>query len=218
MAYMFAGCAKLDAVDFASLATGNVNDMQYMFSGCARMTSFYVPNFNVTRVSNMTAMFQGCTLATAVVANHWELNLGGSVNTTNMFSGDSQLVTIFVGDGWDATRLGASTGMFAGCVKLVGGDGTAFNATAPGINGSAATTAGGYMTYADYVVTYRYIDYASANPQPTYMGYAAGEVAACPYPPVWASSSSTGTPRPTCRTTPRPFPTPQPTSTRPPQT
>lgn len=74
----------------------------------------------------------------------------------SMFNGCYRLTTVYVGDGWDLSKVTDSANMFAGCNSLVGGQGTAFK---PGYTNKTyavadgGETAPGYLTHINDRVT-----------------------------------------------------------------
>ena len=82
------------------LHTDNVTDMAWMFQDCALLTSIDVNGFNTAKVTKTKGMFQGC----------------------------KALKTILCNNDWSEGIVTQSADMFKGCTKLVGGNGTAFDA------------------------------------------------------------------------------------------
>ena len=99
MAWMFAGCGQLNAIDVSGFLTSRVTEMQCMFSGCTNLKSLDLTSFNTANVTNMQNMFFYC--------NHLE--------------------TIIVGDNWSTAAVTKSTDMFNNCTNLVGGQGTTYD-------------------------------------------------------------------------------------------
>ena len=77
-----------------------------------------------------------------------------SFNTRNvtdmstMFSGCSNLKTIYVGEGWDLAHLRTSYKMFDGCTSIVGGAGTTY---VPGCTDAAYAHVDGREAYPGYL-------------------------------------------------------------------
>ena len=119
----FFGMGKLKTIEGLSyLNTSEVTHMGWMFSGCKSLTSIDLSSFNTSNVTVMTTMFFDC----------------------------GELKTIFVGDGWSTAAVTESDFMFDGCTKLVGGQGTTYNAnhvdaTYAHIDGGPSNP--GYFTY-----------------------------------------------------------------------
>ena len=82
------------------LNTEDVTTMWGMFRNCSSVTTLDVSSFNTSRVTNMLGMFADC----------------------------SNLTTIYGGDGWNTASVGTSGSMFLNCTRLVGGQGTVYDA------------------------------------------------------------------------------------------
>ena len=74
--------------------------MEYMFQGCDTLASLDLSRFNTLNVKDMGGMFNGC----------------------------KNLKTIYAGNGWSTDAVTESSEMFLGCTKLVGGQGTVYDA------------------------------------------------------------------------------------------
>ena len=83
------------------LHTDAVTDMSGMFFECSKFTTLDLSDFNTSNVTNMLMMFNNC----------------------------SSLTTIYVGSGWNTDNVEYSGYMFNGCINLVGGAGTTYNAS-----------------------------------------------------------------------------------------
>ena len=123
MAAMFLGCHSLTNLDVSHFNTANVTDMGWMFSACTSLTSLNISNFNTENVTSMASMFGGC----------------------------EELTTIFVGNGWNTSKVGDSENMFYGCNKLIGGNGTRFDESHTDVTYARIDMEGtpGYLTGAD---------------------------------------------------------------------
>ena len=111
------GCTSLTSVDFSNfkIYTGNLVSMYGMFENCSSLTSLDLSNFNTSQVRNMRKMFSGCkNLKTIYVGNEWMLA--------------DRVKNEWTSSGGEASSNG-SAGMFTECTKLVGGNGTVFDAT-----------------------------------------------------------------------------------------
>ena len=84
---------------------------------------------NTSEVTNMYGMFGYCTSLTSVDLSHF--NTSNVTNMVNMFQGDSNLRTVYVGNGWSTAAVTASDYMFYNCTSLVGGKGTAYSSSNP---------------------------------------------------------------------------------------
>ena len=123
MAAMFLGCHSLTNLDVSHFNTANVTDMGWMFSACTSLTSLNISNFNTENVTSMASMFGGC----------------------------EELTTIFVGNGWNTSKVGDSENMFYGCNKLIGGNGTRFDESHTDVTYARIDMEGtpGYLTGVD---------------------------------------------------------------------
>ena len=134
------------------------------FSNCSNLTSITgLENLNTTNVTTMANMFSWCSLT--------ELDLS-AFNTANvtemsyMFSYCTNLLTIYVGDGWTVGAGAATTSMFLNCNALVGGLGTYYNSektdgTMAHIDGGAANP--GYFSRKGDPVAYAVVTKNSDN-------------------------------------------------------
>ena len=152
MGYMFGYCSSLANLDLSSFNTANVTNMFCMFQYCTGLTGLNMSNFNTANVTNMGCMFYNCrglanldlsSFNTPKVTNMNQMFYGcsgltsldlSSFNTgvTNlmkyMFQSCSKLTTIYVGSGWSTDAVTSSTNMFMNCIKIVGGQGTTYDA------------------------------------------------------------------------------------------
>ena len=80
--------------------TEDVTTMWGMFTTCSSLTTIDLSSFNTSKVTNMLGMFSGC----------------------------SNLTTIYAGSGWSTATVSVGVNMFTNCTKLVGGQGTTYNA------------------------------------------------------------------------------------------
>ena len=173
MSKLFKDCAKLEQVNVSTLDTSRVTNMSFMFDGCLRLKYADLNSFNVSAVTSFENMFNNCSVITTVVAANWSLNRAGSINCNKMFYGCGQLSHIYVGTGWVQGLLGGGTDMFTNDAKLPN-----FNANN---KTSAYATTEAYLTYADYVITFEYLSYATPL-TPSFEGYTAGEAVELPTP------------------------------------
>lgn len=82
------------------LNTSEVTNMGLMFYNCNKLTSLDLSNFDTKKVNDMSWMFQDC----------------------------SALISIYAGQGWSTASVSNSAGMFTGCTKLKGDNGTTYSA------------------------------------------------------------------------------------------
>ena len=172
LSYMFMGCSSLTSLDLSGFNTDMVKDMDSMFNGCSSLTSLNLSSFNTSLVGSMGYMFSGCSSLTSLNLSSFEtpevewmgwmfqgcsslktLDLS-SFDTSKvidmglMFSHCSNLETIWVSDLWTDNNNNGDL-MFELCEKLVGGQGTVYDADH--INASYAhidegATNPGYLT------------------------------------------------------------------------
>ena len=152
MSFMFADCSGLTNLNLSNFNTGKVEYMSGLFAGCSRLTNLDLSNFNTARVENMREMFCSCINLTSLdvssfitgsvtdmsamfcdCINLTNLNLENFVTVyvedmTDMFNNCKKLTTITVGNGWSTESVYDSDDMFTGCIKLVGGSGTTYDA------------------------------------------------------------------------------------------
>ena len=156
MGQMFNICQSLKSLDLSSFNTANVTDMHHMFSGCSGLISLDLSRFNTAKVTEMNGMFNSCSGLTSLDLSSF--NTAKVTEMRSMFCYCTNLVTIYVGDEWSTAAVINSSQMFTRCTKLVGGEGTTYDAN-----------------YTDK--TYAHIDGGTANPgyftaPPVYQAYA----------------------------------------------
>ena len=133
MWHMFCSCGNLEKLNLSGFDTKNVQSMQSMFDGCSSLKQLNILNFDTANVNNMNYMFYQCTSLTEL-----DLSSFDTKNVTNMkgmFSNCSNLKTIYVKEldgsgnaGWSTASIKNSNDMFLECEKIVGGNGTTYNA------------------------------------------------------------------------------------------
>ena len=154
---MFYQCAKIETLDLSNFDTRNATNMSNMFGGCVALQNITLgENWSTENVTNMSGMFSHCSynvihtvishenFSTANVTNMsymfstitsfsnlslTKFNTAKVTNMNNMFEGSWSLTSIFVGTDWSTESVTTSTKMFTGCTNLVGGAGTAYNAS-----------------------------------------------------------------------------------------
>ena len=123
---MFGYCTSLTSVDLSHFNTSKVTNMSCMFAFCGSLTSLDLSHFNTSNVTEMAIMFALCESLTSLDLSHF--NTSNVTNMENMFQGDSNLRTVYVGNGWSTAAVTASDYMFYNCTSLVGGQGTTYDA------------------------------------------------------------------------------------------
>lgn len=121
---MFSSCYQLTSLDLSGIDTLNVTDMSDMFAGSG-LVSLDLSNFNTQKVEWMSGMFGYCTSL-----KNLDLSSFDTSNVTDiegMFRNCENLETIYVGSGWDMSKVEMGENVFDYDQKLVGGAGTAYN-------------------------------------------------------------------------------------------
>ena len=127
MASMFSYCNNLTALDVSGFDTRKVTDMGGMFSNCQRLTSIDVSNFKTTSTTNLGDMFYCCKALTSLDLSSF--NTAKVTDMNWMFHTCTNLQTIYVSKGWNTDNVTQSGNMFKDCAKLVGGQGTTYDAS-----------------------------------------------------------------------------------------
>ena len=103
---MFYSCSSLKQLDLSNLDTTGVENADFMFYKCESLTELDISNFNTSNMKSMWLMFWLCSGLTKIYVSEFN----AETNT-----------------GWTTTAVTKSEGMFRGCTKLVGGNGTTYN-------------------------------------------------------------------------------------------
>jgi surface protein len=147
----FNDCTSLVDLDLSSWDTGSATTFAQMFEGCASLKTIKgIENWDVSNVTTAEEMFNSNSRGMSIE----KLDLSGwntaSLKATwNMFLGCNHLSTIYVGDGWDMSKVTSSGSMFSDCNSLVGGNGTVFDASKTDKTYACVDAEGvpGYLTY-----------------------------------------------------------------------
>ena len=123
---MFENCSSLKSLDVSKFNTSNVTDLGAMFANCPSLTSLDVRHFDTSNAKSLNSMFRDCSGLTLIDLSSFDTN--NAINMGAMFKNCNSLTTIHVGEKWNTTNVEDSDEMFAGCEKLVGGKGTAYDA------------------------------------------------------------------------------------------
>ena len=146
---MFNGCSGLTSLDVTGFDTSKATSMSYMFAGCSGLTSLNLLGFDTSKVTSFAYMFSGDTGLTSLDLSAF--NSANVTSMTSMFAGCDQLATVYVSDLWVTTKVTAnnSKNMFDGCVTLVGGNGTPYDASHLDKTYACvdSTSTPGYFTY-----------------------------------------------------------------------
>lgn len=139
-AEFFANCTSLETIHMGTL---KCVDMYGMFSG---LTALKTLDFTgpVSGFEICTNMFENCTSLEVLDLSMLDTSHAGTME--HMFYGCSNIVSIYVGDGWDVSKVWHAVDMFKGCTNIVGQYGTTYNDSKTDIS-MAHYGAGGYLRY-----------------------------------------------------------------------
>lgn len=164
IAHIFRECTGLKHLNVSNWNTSNVSTANAAFSGCASLQTINVRGWDVSNFNTFAEIFYQCGSLKELDLSLWENNkitsaaalFGGlaqlevldisNLNTSNvtsifkMFASDTKLKTIYVGNGWDMSKVTQSTPKqnmygdwsnafseaFLNCTNLVGGNGTTY--------------------------------------------------------------------------------------------
>ena len=126
----FYGMNKIDTIiGLEYLNTSEVTIMNWMFGHSNNLEHIDVSHFNTDKVNSMYAMFGDCEKLKTLDLSNW--NTANVTDMDMMFSFCLELKTIYVGSGWNTDCVTESEHMFANNFLLVGGQGTAWDASNP---------------------------------------------------------------------------------------
>ena len=141
MGGMFYGASNLTTLDLSNFDTSKVKNMSGMFYGCISLTTLNLSSFDTSKVTNMNGMFKNMTNIEVLDLSSFDTSsvtqFYGSASTgrnslvadAGMFQNCRKLGVIYVSEEFVTTNVTSSEGMFTGCTSLVGGVGTAYNAS-----------------------------------------------------------------------------------------
>lgn len=121
---------KLTSLNLSSFDTKNVETMQAMFAGCTQLYSIDLSNFNTQNLTNTSYMFSMNYLEPILTTvDISSFDLSKVTTTAGMFQGNYMLRTVYCNSDCSAsTVLTSSSNMFNGCTRIVGGNGTTYDA------------------------------------------------------------------------------------------
>ena len=126
----FYGMNKIDTIiGLEYLNTSEVTIMNWMFGHSNNLEHIDVSHFNTDKVTSMYALFGDCEKLKTLDLSNW--NTANVTDMDMMFSFCLELKTIYVGSGWNTDCVTESEHMFANNFLLVGGQGTAWDASNP---------------------------------------------------------------------------------------
>ena len=137
------------AVDLSGIDTSACIAMDLMIADCYKLTALDVSGFDTSKVVYFFSMFvHNKSMEVLDVSSFDTVN---AENANYMFAHCEKLKTIYGSDKFTVEQAKSAEGMFDGCTKLVGGNGTAYDADH--INGEYAridtADAPGYFTAKD---------------------------------------------------------------------
>jgi surface protein len=119
MTYMFNHCHSLTSLDVSGFDTSKVTYMHHMFGYCSSLTSLDLSGFDTSKVEDMSQVFMGCSSLTSLDLSGFDTSK--VTDMFAMFNNCNSLETIYGGN-WN--YIDNSVLMFAGCLNLVGGQGS----------------------------------------------------------------------------------------------
>ena len=147
---MFYDCEKLTELDLSNFTCPNVRAYNMLFCNCGRIQSLDLSAMNLGKASDMSQMFSGCwslknvNFGSDEISPAWTTYMFENCHSLEtvdltafkaeeiafmpyMFTGCDSLTTILVSYPWNTYHAKGSDQVFAGCEKLVGGNGTVFD-------------------------------------------------------------------------------------------
>ncbi len=116
-------------VGMENLNTKDVTDMSSMFFDCMSLTSLDLSHFDTGKVTNMYGMFKACgQLKSLDLSSFATRQVTGM---SSMFFNCYSLKTVYVKEDyyyWETSNVEISDNMFLGCISIVGGGGTTYDA------------------------------------------------------------------------------------------
>lgn len=125
--YWFNDCGLLSSISgLEKLDTSKLTNITSMFCNCSMLKSVTgLEEWNTSNLIRAGGAFQNCSRLTSLDLTNWDISsLSISVS---MFNGCNNLISILADSDW--ATIQTSSGMFYGCSKLVGGNGTAYDSS-----------------------------------------------------------------------------------------
>ena len=146
--YEMEDLTRIDGME--NLNTRDVTDMSNMFSDCMSLTSLDLSHFDTGKVTNMCGMFKACGQLKSLDLSSFATRQ--VTDMSSMFFNCYSLKTVYVKEDyyyWETSNVESSENMFLGCISIVGGGGTTYDANNIGkayahIDGGTANP--GYFT------------------------------------------------------------------------
>ena len=118
--------SEATSIDLSGINTSNVTDMSDMFADTTVTEIKGLENFNTINVTNMSDMFSYSQVTSLDLSSFDTSNV---TRMKNMFYRASNLTKIYVSSKFVTNNVTSSSMMFTNATKLVGGNGTAYNAS-----------------------------------------------------------------------------------------
>lgn len=125
LSYMFSNCTGLTTIDMSGVDTSHAYTMAYMFNGCTSLTSLNLNRMDVSNVRDMAGMFN--SLLSLETLNLTGFETENVEDSSYMFAYCENLTRIYASRLWSNVNMKKSTGMFTGCLNVVGGAGFTYN-------------------------------------------------------------------------------------------
>ena len=118
MSDIFHNCQNLVSIDLSNFSFKNVRNMAFMFNGCTNLVSIKFPlNEKATSLLYCKNMFSDCSkLASIDLSGFSFINIG---DISSMFYGCSNLETLILPEGEQASNIQDFSNMFNECSKLI---------------------------------------------------------------------------------------------------
>ena len=123
---MFYYASSLTSLDVSNWDTSSVTNMNNIFRSASSLTSLDVSNWDTSSVAYMNFMFSGASSITSLDVSNWDTSKVTDMHY--MFSNASALTTIYASDKFNTNAVINGAYMFEGTSRLVGGNGTVYDA------------------------------------------------------------------------------------------
>lgn len=151
MSNMFRECNNVMRLDLSNFNTSKLVDIEGMFCNCYRLMELNLSGFDTHNVkvtyNGGSGVFSGCKRLKTLDLTSFDLSNAKSISI--MFSGCSELTTIYVSEKFKIPSYTNDYGVFNGCTKLTGGAGTVYDENHKGVSYAhvdGGTENPGYLT------------------------------------------------------------------------
>ncbi len=108
-------------IDISNWKLEQLKDYSYMFNNCGAKTII----LGNSEINIANGMFSNSNNVELIDLSN--VDITNITSAINMFANCENLTTIFVATNFSQDKLSGSTGMFKGCINIVGGNGTSYN-------------------------------------------------------------------------------------------